>query len=94
MFDHAFIGGGHGRSIHSVLEPFFGVSHIYCGPKVHRSTEYDFVKNKTPHFIHIVEKLELLNNQIDLNTDKDDLSLRLKIGEEMKESFSDIIKRF
>jgi 3-deoxy-D-manno-octulosonic-acid transferase len=57
-FDHTFVGGGHGRSIHSVLEPYIAGNQIYCGPKTHRSTEFDFVRNNSPQFIHIVEKLE------------------------------------
>lgn len=56
-FGHVFVGGGHGRSIHSVLEPYLSMARIYCGPKVFRSTEYDFIKNYSPQFIHIVEKL-------------------------------------
>ncbi|CAM9906486.1 unnamed protein product, partial [Chrysoparadoxa australica] len=41
FFGHAFIGGGHGRSIHSLLEPYWGGGHLYFGPKTHRSTEFD-----------------------------------------------------
>jgi len=42
-FGHAFVGGGHLKSIHSVLEPYLGGAKVYCGPKTHRSTEFDFV---------------------------------------------------
>lgn len=44
FFGHSYVGGGHGRSIHSVLEPFVAGSHIFCGPKTFRSTEFDYVK--------------------------------------------------
>jgi len=57
-FGHAFVGGGHSRSIHSVLEPYWGGSHIYCGPKTHRSTEYDFILEESPRHIHIVRELD------------------------------------
>lgn len=57
-FGHAFIGGGHGRSVHSLLEPFWGGGHIYCGPKTHRSTEYDYVEAKSPRHLHVVNELE------------------------------------
>jgi len=57
LFGHAFVGGGHGRSIHSVLEPYVAGATIYCGPKIHRSTEFDLVKNNTPKQIHVVQEL-------------------------------------
>lgn len=40
--DTAYIGGGFEKSIHSVLEPFWGGCRVLCGPKTHRSTEFDF----------------------------------------------------
>lgn len=43
-FGHAYIGNGFGRSIHSILEPFWSGAHLYCGPKTHRSTEFDFAR--------------------------------------------------
>ena len=39
LFGHAYVGGGFGRSVHSLLEPFWGGCHVYLGPKTHRSTE-------------------------------------------------------
>lgn len=57
-FGHSYIGGGHGRSIHSVLEPYWGGGHIYCGPRTHRSTEFDFIKGESPNFIHVVHDLD------------------------------------
>lgn len=44
FFSHVFIGGGHGKGVHSLLEPFMGQALITCGPGVHRSTEYEIVK--------------------------------------------------
>lgn len=57
LFGHAFVGGGHGRSIHSVLEPYVAGATVYCGPKIHRSTEYDLVKKNTPHQMQVIEDL-------------------------------------
>ncbi len=57
FFGHSFVGGGHGRSIHSVLEPFVANSMVYCGPKTHRSTEFDFVKSFDDNSIVVIEKL-------------------------------------
>lgn len=54
-FGHAYVGGGHGRSIHSVLEPFVAGAHLFCGPKTHRSTEFDFVREFDPQAIEVVD---------------------------------------
>lgn len=58
-FGHAFVGGGHGRSIHSVLEPFVAGAHIFCGPKTFRSTEFDLVCEFDPASIDVIDELEL-----------------------------------
>ncbi|WP_412462575.1 hypothetical protein [Halobacteriovorax sp. RT-2-6] len=42
-FRTVFVGGGHGKGIHSVLEPFVAGANIFCGPNVKRSTEYDTI---------------------------------------------------
>lgn len=67
FFGHSFVGGGHGRSVHSLLEPFWGGGHIYCGPKTHRSTEYDFVDDHSPRHLHIVRELPGLYSNYQLN---------------------------
>ncbi|MCP4914089.1 MAG: hypothetical protein GY909_13335 [Oligoflexia bacterium] len=36
-----YVGGGFGRSIHSILEPFLAAPFVTCGPKTFRSTEFD-----------------------------------------------------
>ncbi|MBT3586071.1 MAG: hypothetical protein HN509_14290 [Halobacteriovoraceae bacterium] len=56
-FGNAYVGGGFGRSIHSVLEPYLAGANVFCGPRTHRSTEYDFVIQHSPSHIHIVEEL-------------------------------------
>ena len=42
-FSKAYIGGGFGKGIHSVLEPFMGGCQMIVGPNVKRSTEYDTI---------------------------------------------------
>lgn len=49
FFGHSYIAGGFGRSIHSVMEPFLAGSKVYCGPKVHRSTEFSLIREATGH---------------------------------------------
>ncbi|MBP5297342.1 MAG: hypothetical protein J6Y94_08450, partial [Bacteriovoracaceae bacterium] len=53
-FGHAFVGGGYGRSIHSLLEPYWAGCMLYGGPKVFRSTEYDYVVQNSPAWIHLL----------------------------------------
>lgn len=43
LFRFAYVGGGFGRSIHSVLEPYLAGCSVICGPRVHRSTEVDMI---------------------------------------------------
>ncbi len=57
-FKWAFVGGGHSRSIHSVLEPFLSSCEVFCGPRVHRSTEFDFISSISPDRIKVVTCLE------------------------------------
>lgn len=57
QFGLAFVGGGHGVSVHSLMEPFLANSIVFSGPKVHRSTEYDLIFESHPDRLHIVEKL-------------------------------------
>jgi 3-deoxy-D-manno-octulosonic-acid transferase len=54
----AFVGGGHGRSVHSVLEPFWAGATVYCGPKTHRSSEVDFICENSPQSLHVVGQCE------------------------------------
>ncbi len=55
LFGHAYIGGGFGRSVHSLLEPFWAGAHLYCGPRVERSTEYDFAFQEAPQRVHVLQ---------------------------------------
>ena len=60
LFGHAYVGGGFGRSVHSLLEPFWAGAHLYCGPRLQRSTEYDLICEEAP------EKIYVLNTPRDL----------------------------
>ncbi|MEX1099771.1 MAG: glycosyltransferase N-terminal domain-containing protein [Bacteriovoracaceae bacterium] len=57
-FGAAFVGGGHGISVHSLMEPFLAECLVYCGPKIHRSTEYDLIRENNPDRLRIVDRLE------------------------------------
>lgn len=62
QFSFAYVGGGYERSIHSVLEPYLSGSVVFFGPKVHRSTEYDFIKDLSPQEIHLLKNPESFYN--------------------------------
>ena len=58
LFSTSYVGGGYERSIHSVLEPFFSGSSVICGPKTHRSTEFDLLSEVAPQEIHVLIRPE------------------------------------
>jgi len=92
-FGHSFVGGGHGRSVHSLLEPFLSGCHIYCGPKVHRSTEYDFIQNNAPKDLTIVEDLGSFYRQMIAIGEKDLGSQRIELGNSFASSFENEVER-
>lgn len=53
-FSHAYVGNGFGESVHSLMEPFLANCFVMCGPKVHRSTEYDLITQSHPDHLHIL----------------------------------------
>ena len=56
----AYIGGGFGRGVHSVLEPAVFGSKIICGPNIEMLDEAKEFKNKG--FLHVVNQIgELIN---------------------------------
>jgi 3-deoxy-D-manno-octulosonic-acid transferase len=57
-FYGCYVGGGFGRSIHSVLEAHLAKCLIRIGPRIHRSTEYDFIMQTAPQSIHIIQRPE------------------------------------
>jgi 3-deoxy-D-manno-octulosonic-acid transferase len=88
-FDLVYIGGGFGRSIHSVLEPFLSGAKVFCGPRVHRSTEYDFVSQYAP------DEIQLLNSHDSFYTlfkEKAATPPKLTLRDEIKISCKDKMK--
>lgn len=61
-FESSYVGGGYARSIHSVLEPYLSGTRVFCGPKIHRSTEYDFIYEQSPDEIHLLNNPESFYN--------------------------------
>lgn len=88
-FGHSFVGGGHGRSIHSVLEPFLAGSHVYCGPKIHRSTEYEFIEFTSPEDITIVPELSGFYELYENVPEKDLRINRKRLGNSSLSSFDE-----
>ena len=62
QFSFAYVGGGYERSIHSLLEPYLSNLQVACGPLVTRSTEYDLIKELSPHEIHLLKNAESFYN--------------------------------
>jgi len=62
LYGHVFVGGGHGRSVHSLLEPYMAKSHVYCGPKTFRSTEFDLILHADSENLTVVKDLEEFYN--------------------------------
>jgi 3-deoxy-D-manno-octulosonic-acid transferase len=57
-FALAYIGGGFGRSIHSVKEPFLANCHVIVGPRLHRSTEWEDILSKAPERVKSIAMFE------------------------------------
>lgn len=93
LFKHAFVGGGHGRSVHSLLEPYWADCHIYCGPKVHRSTEYDFILKQSAKKITISHHLNGLEEVI-LKCDNDSTKIDVDTKESALQKSHKYILRF
>jgi hypothetical protein len=67
-FGMAYVGGGFGVSVHSILEPLVaGSEHISCGPVNHRSTEFDLAQS-------FGSMKEVKTNQEFLNWASEDIS--------------------
>lgn len=94
LFDFAYVGGGHGRSIHSILEPFLAGPFLLCGPGTHRSTEFTVVKESTPSDVVVVEKLELFYENLIQCSGKVDFDKRLNLIKEMNQLYQSYFERF
>ncbi|RLA62593.1 MAG: hypothetical protein DRQ88_08180 [Epsilonproteobacteria bacterium] len=92
LFGTSFVGGGHGRSIHSVLEPYLAGNRVYCGPKTYRSTEFDFIMSHSPNYIHVVRSLgefyDIYNNK---PIGSDEMKKREQILTSSRKKFDQII---
>src|SRR5690606_9999057 len=58
----AYVSGGFGRSVHSLLEPAVSGNQIVCGPRIFRSTEYDLIQEIFPEMITISQNEEMVLN--------------------------------
>ena len=95
LFSNVFVGGGHGRSIHSVLEPFLAGSQVFCGPKTHRSTEYDLIQDISPNSIFIVHELGMFASILFKQFQNvQSLKPRAQLVSLMSERFSLLLKLF
>jgi 3-deoxy-D-manno-octulosonic-acid transferase len=56
-FGHAYVGGGFGISVHSLMEAFLSGAQVVCGPKVSRSTEYDLISQSHPDHLKILTEM-------------------------------------
>lgn len=72
-FKSAYVGGGYARSIHSVLEPYLSGARVFCGPKIERSTEYDYILELSPDEIHLLNNPDSFYNLFIENAPKDPL---------------------
>ncbi len=56
----AYVGGGFGRSIHSVMEPYVAGAHVICGPRTHRSTEAENILSiSSQHLVILPDEVAL-----------------------------------
>lgn len=94
LFDFAYVGGGHGRSIHSVLEPYLAGPLLFCGPKTHRSTEYLIVVGHTPEEIRVIEKLEFFYDFLLQSEDRVNVELNLEKRLELIRQMNGRYKKF
>lgn len=89
FFSHAYVGGGFGESVHSLMEPFLADCYVYSGPRVERSTEYDFINESFPEHIAICSEISELISlmQESHHSDREKLSLN-----NIQPSFESVIK--
>lgn len=67
-FGHAYVGGGFRSSVHSLLEPFLSGCHVYFGPKVHRSTEFDLAMEFDQSRMHQFDSLRDFPSRVMLSS--------------------------
>lgn len=90
-FAYAYVGGGLGVSVHSLLEPFVsGSQFIACGPNVSRSTEFDLA-NQDARVVSIINTPYLFDCWFSLE-ERDKLEMRYKKLDEYQSRFSNLRK--
>jgi len=57
-FKYAYVGGGFGVSVHSLMEAFLSDCLVVCGPRVTRSTEYDLISQSHPDHLILINRME------------------------------------
>lgn len=93
-FNFAFVGGGHHKSIHSVMEPFLAGCHVFCGPRTHRSTEFQQIKDKSATTITRVVEMSDFSNILESslqNAEKQEDNLAFTNYH--KQHFDEILKK-
>lgn len=65
LFDVALVGGGWGRSVHSVLEPYLAGCSVVCGPKVFRSTEVDIIQERESEYLAVLDTPLEINESLE-----------------------------
>lgn len=93
FFDIAYVGGGFEKSIHSVLEPFLMGCKVLCGPKIHRSTEFDFISEVAANEIVVLNNSNLFYNKYNELKKDPKLFNRNSLRENSIDQFLEIIKK-
>lgn len=77
FFQFSYVGGGFGKSVHSVLEPYLAGNRVFCGPKVQRSTEFVQIVDRDPTEIVLIDHMEEFY-QIYLKSAQEQIDLALR----------------
>lgn len=92
FFGHAYVSGGFGRSIHSVLEPYLAGAFVYCGPRTHRSTEFDLIQENDLAAMHSIDSLlDLYPKICAMNSQKFNNERVKNFVDSYRERYDDII---
>lgn len=88
LFDDIYVGGGFGRSVHSLLEVFTGTGRIYCGPKTYRSTEYDIIHDMDAKSITVINEQKDFYNAYSKNSYNISSQIRTQLIDDQKLIFN------
>lgn len=93
LYSHAYVGGGTRTSVHSLLEPYLNHTLLSCGPRVHRSTEYDLVVQNQEQAVTLIHHHEDFKNWLLKISKKELPSIDLDKLYQQKQQFDDIAKQ-